>query len=411
MSIDFDKISKRIDASEAEMVDFQTMITAIPALSPDNGGEGEAEKAECIEEYLKSCGITDIIHVDAPDNRVPGGVRPNIIATIPGKSKRSLWLMAHTDVVPTGDRKLWATDPWKIVQKDGKLYGRGAEDNHQGLTSSVFMAKAFVEEGIVPEFTIKLLICADEESGSTYGLEYILDSRPELFSKDDIVVVPDAGQHDSCMIEVAEKFMLWLRFEVYGKQCHASMPQDGVNAARAGSYLMLALSKLYQHFNAKDSVFVPEISTFEPTRRKENVPNINTIPGDEIFYMDCRVLPCYTVKEVFEKIREICDEVEKDSNVQIEVFQEKLVESAPATPSDAPVVNMLKNAVKAVYDKDAQPMGLGGGTVAACFRKRNLNAAVWATIDQMAHQPNEYCKIKNLIGDAKVFSYIALSEK
>jgi succinyl-diaminopimelate desuccinylase len=57
-----------------------------------------------------------------------------------------------------------------------------------------------------------------------------------------------------------------------------------------------------------------------------------------------------------------------------------------------------------VSGRDAEPKGIGGGTVAALFRKAGLPAAVWLTVQDTAHQPNEYCLIKDVLQDAKVFA-------
>jgi len=74
------------------------------------------------------------------------------------------------------------------------------------------------------------------------------------------------------------------------------------------------------------------------------------------------------------------------------------------------VVEALKLAIKDVYKREAKTVGIGGGTVAAFFRRAGLNAAVWATLDEVAHQPNEYCILSNLINDTKVFAHIFLQE-
>lgn len=92
-------------------LELQTGLTAIPALSPENGGEGEERKALWLEEKLRSFGLTNIEHVDAPDPRVPSGKRPNMIVRVPGRTKRTLWVLAHLDVVPPGDLGLWNSDP------------------------------------------------------------------------------------------------------------------------------------------------------------------------------------------------------------------------------------------------------------------------------------------------------------
>ena len=126
--------------------------------------------------------------------------------------------------------------------------------------------------------------------------------------------------------------------------------------------------------------------------------------------MDCRILPSYTTDEVLRFIKEISQEIENRSEVRIDVNPVQRLEAPNPTPADAPVVRMLAMAIKAVTGKDASPMGIGGGTVAACFRQAGLPAAVWSTVSDTAHQPNEFCLISNIISDAKVFAYIFTSE-
>ncbi len=407
----FKRISTRLDDLTGEMVNFQKSITAIKALSPKSGGEGEWDKAEFIRNYLKNMGIADIQQIDAPDKDAKNGKRPNLIARIPGKShEKTVWIMAHMDVVPEGDSKLWENDPWTVVEKDGKIYGRGTEDNQQGLTSALFAMKAFVDEGIMPEYDLALLFAADEETGSEFGLEYILKHHQDLFRPQDIIIVPDAGEPDSTMIEVAEKSIVWFKFITKGKQCHGSLPEQGINAFKAASHLVVKLGKLYEIFDERDDVFVPAISTFEPTKKEANVPNVNTIPGEDIFYMDCRLLPNYSIESLFSEVRKICDEVEKEFRVKIEIDTAQQMESSPATDKNAEVVLKLKSAIKDVYDVEAEAKGIGGGTVAAIFRRYGLPAAVWSTLDDVCHQPNEYAVIRFMVNDAKVFCHVCLQK-
>jgi succinyl-diaminopimelate desuccinylase len=68
----------------------------------------------------------------------------------------------------------------------------------------------------------------------------------------------------------------------------------------------------------------------------------------------------------------------------------------------------LKQSIKLVKGIEARAIGIGGGTCAAHFRRAGVQAAVWMTTDSTAHQPNEYCKVSNLINDAKVFSLMPI---
>ena len=407
----FDHLIRKIESYRDEMIHFQKSITKIKALSPQNGGDGEWDKAMFIKEYIKNIGLDKIEQIDAPDPNAKEGKRPNLIVRIPGKSTdRSTWIMSHMDVVPEGDLKNWTTDPWEIVEKDGKLFGRGTEDNQQSLTSSIFTGLVFHKLNIIPEYNLNLILVADEETGSKFGLNYLLENHRGLFKEDDIYIVPDSGLPDGSQIEVAEKGIVWFRFITRGKQCHASEPETGINAFRAASHLVVRLGKLHQIFEIKNEVFEPAISTFEPTRKEANVPNINTIPGEDIFYMDCRLLPEYTTDLLFSEVRKICNEVESEFGVKIDIETTVREDAAPATPIDSPAVQKLKKAIKVVYNVDAKPMGIGGGTVAACFRRAGLPAAVWSKIDDVCHQPNEYCVIDNMVNDAKVFAHICLQK-
>ena len=408
---DFRKISQRLVAMEKAMVEFQKSITAIPALSPVNDGEGEWDRAIYIKQFLQDQGVTDIVEINAPDPDAKQGVRPNLIARIKGHSdEKTIWLMAHMDVVPEGDLKLWETNPWEAVVNDGKIFGRGVEDNQQGLTSSVFTLLAFLKEGIRPAYDLAVILVADEETGSDYGLGYIMEHHAELFRKSDLIIVPDAGEPDSTMIEVAEKSIAWFRFRTLGKQCHGSLPEQGINAFYAASHLVTRLHALYEIFDAENPVFAPPISTFEATRKEANVPNINTIPGEDVFYMDCRLLPQYTIEALFAEVRRICDTVEEDFSVKIEFETRQLAPAAPPTPNDAEVVEKLARGIKNVYRVNARPMGIGGGTVAAVFRRHGLEAAVWSTLADTCHQPNEFCVIDYMVNDARVFAHVCLQQ-
>jgi len=389
------------------MIELQNILTSIPAIGPENGGEGEFKKAQELLKWLREQGFLNIETFDAPDDRVPSAKRPNIVVTIPGKSEeRVFWIMTHLDIVPPGEKSLWDTEPYTTVVKDGKIYGRGTEDNQQGMVASIFAALAFLKEGITPAPTVKLLFVSDEETGSNYGIKYILNNY-SIFGKNDKFLVPDGGFPDGSMIEIAEKSILWLKFNTHGKQCHAARPELGINAFVAGSEIVTRFAKLYEKFGISNSLFTPPYSTFTPTRKEENVPNINTIPGEDVFYMDCRVLPSIKVDDVLKEIDRITEEIEKKQGVKVERKTVQKVESLP-TPRDSPLVKALENAIKEVYQIEAKPIGVGGGTVGAYLRNEGFHTVVWSKIDDTAHMPNEYCVIENMIGDSKVMALMML---
>jgi succinyl-diaminopimelate desuccinylase len=405
----FEKVKQRIELYRDAMIRMQIELTAIPALSPDSGGQGEYDKARYLLEKLRALGFEHIQEIDAPDGRVSSGVRPNILVTQPGKRPdKTTWILTHLDIVPPGEKALWSENPYKGYQKGERIYGRGTEDNQQDLVASIFAAKALMDEGVVPENMLGLAFVADEETASQYGLAYLLQHKDNPFRKSDLLVAPDSGNEDGSLIEIAEKSIYWLRFKTTGKQCHASRPELGRNAFLAASHLVVRLHDLHRIFAVVDPLYHPPASTFQPTKKEMNVPNVNTIPGEDVFYLDSRILPQYPLSDVFNQIRRMADDIEKQFGVTIEIQTVQAVQAPSPTPGDAPVVLALQEAIRDVYKVEATPQGIGAGTVAAYFRREGYPVAVWCRIGSTAHQPDEHCLIDNMIGNAKVYAHLFL---
>ena len=77
------------------------------------------------------------------------------------------------------------------------------------------------------------------------------------------------------------------------------------------------MNALEEFFGERNDLFEPNRSTFQPTKKESNVPNINTIPGDDVMCMDCRILPCYPLAAVRTEIERIAREVEKKYGVTV----------------------------------------------------------------------------------------------
>ena len=404
----FSQVEKYIEENVNEMVELEKILVPVKALAPENGGDGELEKCLVLEKYLRSHGIELLARYDAPDSRVSSGIRPNLIAEIPGESSDySVWVCAHLDVVPQGELSLWDSDPWQVTVRDGKIYGRGVEDNQQGLCSGVLAALSFVHQKIKPRHTIKLLFMADEEVGSNYGMNWLLENHGELFSKNDRILIPDGGDEKGETIEIAEKNLLWLKIHKIGRQSHGSRPDQGCNAKLAACDLAMRLHGLEKVFSKNDPAFEPPYSTFQPTMQYQTVSGVNIIPGDDVFCMDMRILPVYSLQEVMEKVLCVIAHIESEYGVRVEI--EKLQsEESRATSEDAPVVRELKKAISEVHGIEPRCIGIGGGTVAAGLRNMGFDAVVWSTMEETAHQPNEHAVIENIARDAKTIAFMAL---
>ncbi len=175
--------------------------------------------------------------------------------------------------------------------KGERLIGRGVEDNQQSLVASLFAAACLQELGLEPARTARLLFVSDEETGSAHGAWHV--------ARDDAPFHP-RGQRPGARQRRARRLRDRDRREEHPLAAHRAPgessatppPRTGaINAFEAGSHLVVRLGGLAGAFPQVDRLFDPSVSTFAPTKKEANVPNINTIPGEDAFCVDCRVLP------------------------------------------------------------------------------------------------------------------------
>ncbi len=402
------EIFRQIEELEPEMVGLLMGLCRFPAIAPENGGDGEGLKAEELLKTLENIGFDAVERFDADDPRVSSGKRPNIVATCQGESaNEKLWIVTHLDVVPVGEETFWTvTKPFEPLEKDDRVFGRGCEDNGQSLVAATYAVVALKRLEIKPKRTVALVFVSDEEEGSKFGIKYLINKLH--FEKNDLVVVPDGGNSDGTLIELAEKGTLWFRIRTIGKQAHGSMPNKGLNANRIGMQVALKLDeRLHAKFSMRDDFFDVPYSTFEPTKRELNVDAVNIVPGEDVSYFDCRVLPSYDLDEVLADIKAVLAEYEDKTGAK---FNLELLSKQSSKPieSSAPVVTLLKEAIGKVRGVEPHVGGIGGGSCAALFREVGIPAVLWSTVDEVAHQPNEYAWIKNMVSDAKVFALLAV---
>ena len=216
-------------------------------------------------------------------------------------------------------------------------------------------------------------------------------------------VVPDITTPKGSKIEIAEKSMLWLKVTVAGKQVHASTPEKGLNAFREAAKFVLEVDDyMHSHYTRKSKQF-PNGSTFEPTKHEKNVDSVNIVPGKEVFYFDFRVVPDYKLSGVLNDINRIA----RTYKAKIDVEPVDRQESVP-TARDAEVVQALKNSVMKKLRTDAKLVGIGGGTIGAFLRNAGFDVAVWGIGDDVAHQPNEYERIRDMEKEIAVFADLFL---
>jgi succinyl-diaminopimelate desuccinylase len=160
---------------------------------------------------------------------------------------------------------------------------------------------------------------------------------------------------------------------------------------------------LHSKYTKSNGMFNTPKSTFEMTKHEKNIDSTNIVPGKEVSYLDCRILPDYRIDDVMNDIEAVAKSPEF-SPVQIQFAQIQREEATKPTSENSEVVVLLKGVLKSQRGIDAIPIGIGGGTCAAFFRRKGFDSVVWFTGEDIAHQPNEFLRIKDMVDDAKVFA-------
>ncbi len=395
-----DEVLSEVEGSVDDMVDTMIGMIRHPALAPVNGGVGEGAKADYLMTRL--VGFDSVERVDVPDETDPSVMRPNILARKRGAREGTLWIVAHMDVVPAGDPEMWDTPPFEPVLRDGRIYGRGTEDNGQSVISAMFASRPFLDQELTG-MSLGIAYVADEETTSRMGICHLLDLG--VFTDKDVIMVPDWGSGDGRQIEVAEKSMLWLRFVIEGKTTHGSTPFLGINAYRVSTLLLTDLMYgLPERYPDRDEHFLGVTSTFEPTQRPATVENVNTIPGHDEFCMDMRLIPTVDLDDVVGYCRGTAERYAESTGAKITVEVIERHDAGRPSSTDTPGFVALADSIESVIGVRPEGIGVGGGTCANFFRQKGLDAYVWQIGGGTLHAPNENVPVENLVIDSKVYA-------
>lgn len=380
-------------------------LVAINSVNPANDGPGEKEKCDYLETLLRQWGF-EVTRYSPKDDK--GIERPSLIVRVPGKDQsKTVWIIAHVDTVTPGDLSKWDGDPFDLkveeIDKDVKVQGRGVNDNGIGIISSLLLLKRIKEQSLVPNNNLAIAFFSDEEAGSRYGMYWVLENTNE-FKAGDAAVVPDAGSKDGSWVEVAEKGILWAKIEIRGKQAHSSMPHLGVNAhLHSMKFNYMLHERLHEKFNAENEMFAPAWSTFQPTKKELNVEGINTIPGSDVIYWDCRVLPDYDINEVLDEMKAQGRAYGHQHGVTVRV-EPIMAEGASMVDVNSWIVKKLQSAISDVLKLRPRLVGIGGGTFAGILRKKGIESVVWSVQNETsAHQVNEWELLSSYIKTSNVF--------
>lgn len=327
--------------------------------------------------------------------------RPNIIGKV-GKntSGKRLLIPAHMDVVPAGEG--WDHDPFDVVVKDNKLYGRGTNDNKGPLAAIIVAAEVLKKLGIDEQIDGQLLIAAlaDEEAtdpdGVDYGIGYLLE---EKLIKPTHAIVPDIG-FEMTEIDIAEKGRLVIKISAIGKQAHGSTPEKGINAVFMMSKLIQQLENFRLEYQEHPLLKHPTLNLGEIYGGV--APNV--VPGTCVITLDIRTVPGMSRTAILEKIQRYCHEVE-NGKFNIDVLSESM---AFSVDPENELVKMIQKYTNEVFGFKAEPVGMGGGTYAKDLIRHGALTVGWGPGGDTAHIANEYIEIQQLVDFAMLSCLIAV---
>jgi succinyl-diaminopimelate desuccinylase len=406
----------RIDGKREDLIQLTQDLIRIPTLNPP--GENYGAICDFLNKRLQASGFeTQLIRAfDTPGDseRYP---RWNIIARRDGTSLGDcVHFNSHTDVVEVGSG--WTFDPFGGEIADGNIYGRGACDMKGGLASSIIAAEAFIEQ--YPDFSgaIEISGTADEESGGYGGVAYLAEHGHFSPEKVQHVIIPEPLQKDR--ICLGHRGGWWAEIETKGEIAHGSMPFLGDCAVRhMGAVIHEFEDKLFPIMAARrtDMPVVPEGA-------KSSTMNINSIHGGQKEQSDdftglpahcvpdsCRIVidRRFLVEEPLDQVRSEVTDLLEGLRVTRPDFKYELTELNSVLPSmtdkTAPVVETVAQAIEDVMGKAPEYVASPGtydqkhidriGKLKNCI-------AYGPGILEMAHKPDEYIGINDMLDSAKV---------
>ena len=351
-------------------------ILAIPSV---NGADNEGAVAEFIANYLKEK------HIDAFVQQIDE-THANIIAKLEGKSSETVVWNGHLDTVPYGSTEEWNTDPSIPVEKNGRIYARGASDMKSGLAAMVYLLGEIGESGEKPEQTILFLGTCDEEK-SGLGAEKILEEID--LSSGSLLLI---GEPTGCKLGVAQKGCIWAQLNISGKTSHGAYPEEGYNAVEYGMKIVCRIKKWVTEYEHR----VLGTATAQVTMIQGGIaPNMT--PDFAEILLDIRIVPGISAEDVEKKIKKICREEVEETNGEVKF--EVRIKNARRAIEITEEERWLKE-FKAYFKQngaETEEIGINYFTDASILTKKESEIPVLLFgpgEPRLAHKPNEFVELE-----------------
>jgi succinyl-diaminopimelate desuccinylase len=424
-----DDLLERIEAKRDEVVALTQDLIRIPTVNPP--GDAYEACARFLGERLARRGFqVEYVRATGAPGDQDAYPRTNVVARYEGTSGgECVHFNSHIDVVEAGTG--WTVEPFGGAVRDGKVYGRGACDMKGGLAASVIACEAILESGIPFAGALEISGTVDEESGGFGGVGYLAGlgyfSKPRVHH----VIIPEPlGVDRICL---GHRGVWWGEVETKGRIAHGSMPFLGDSAiSHMGAFMHLLETQLQPRLRSRRTA-----EPVEPPGARVSTLNINGIHGgqpEQKYRMDPHGRPqgdlpaplvAHSCRAVLDR-RFIAEEQLEAVKAEIVAMLDELKATRPgfdyavrdimafvptATPRDAPVVDATARAIARVLGREPSYISSPGtydqkhivrtGKLQDCI-------AYGPGILDLAHQPDEYVGIAELVDSAKVMALAAL---
>jgi succinyl-diaminopimelate desuccinylase len=416
-----DRLFARLDDKRDEVAALTADLIRIPTVNPP--GDAYADCAGFVARRLAARGFrTQFLRAEGSVGDSARYPRVNLVARIEGKRPgATVHFNSHIDVVAAG--RGWTVDPFGGTIRDGRVWGRGACDMKGGLAASIVAVEALLEE--CPEFpgAIEVSGTVDEETGGFGGVAWLAErgffSRPRV----DHVIIPEPLNKDCVCL--GHRGVWWSEIEVTGRIAHGSMPFLGVSAIRGmAAFLARVERELYPKLGQRRTA-MPVI----PDGARQSTLNFNSLHGGLPEQADADGFPSALVADSCRLVmdrRYLIEESEDVVKAEIVELLEKVKAELPEfawtmrdlwsvpptmTDADAPVVRALSDGIARVLDTPARHVASPGTyDQKHVVRVGHLQDCVAYGPGrlELAHQPDEWVGIDDMVDSAKVMAAATL---
>lgn len=406
----------RIADKRDELILLTQELIRIPTLNPP--GAHYLDICDFLARRLSVGGFeTELIRAEGAPGDSDGYPRWNVVARREGRrAGECVHFNSHTDVVEVGAG--WTFDPFGGTLQDGKIYGRGSCDMKGGLAASIIAVEAFLEHFTDFAGSIEISGTADEESGGYGGVAYLAERGYFDPARVQHVIIPEPLNKDR--ICLGHRGGWWAEIETKGEIAHGCMPFLGDCAVRhMGAVLSEFEDKLFPAMAVRHTD-MPVV----PDGARSSTMNINSVHGgqDEFAEGDtslpahcvpdsCRIVidRRFLAEESLESVRSevvaLLDGL-KDRRTDFEYEIREINNVLPSmTDQNAPIVETVAKAIEAVMGRKAEFVASPGTYdqkhIDRIGKLRNC-IAYGPGILELAHKPDEYIGVDDMIDSAKV---------